>query len=448
MATKARRQKPAASVPESILERVPPHAPDSERALLGSLLQDAGQITETRLVARPEDFYLPAHVTVCEAVHAMHGNRLPVDFVTLCDYLRARGQLEGVGGEAALVELAGSVPSAANAPHYARIVRNLADRRRGIRACGDALRGLFDAECHQRVLTDAIRSLQQIAFDGADDRPQDMPGLLQRVLAEQDEAQRPGYRARIMLPWDGLLRIVPELERGGNYVIGGRSAIGKTTLALDIVRHVARSGHRALIFSLEMTAAELAGRLIAQECGIRLRGQRSISEADNEALTAGLERLQNMRIEIIDKPRIDMDEISARCEQAAARGPLGLIVVDYLQLVKPADGKANRTEQLDDISRAAKILAKETGGAVLMLAQLNRQMDQRGADKEPELSDLRGSGAIEQDADGVFFVHRPRFRSAMAAERAEAYLVVAKNRHGPVGKVSLRFEESRGSFVE
>jgi len=445
-------------IADPLLERVPPHSVEAEMSLLGSMMLDAKMLTEVSLVIQPSSFYVPAHRQIAAVLWRLAESRTPCDIVTMVHELKSDAMLEEVGGVDYIARLAESVPSAANADTYAKIVRDMSDRREAIGTCGASIRELFlGSHPHRDTIHSAVKALQRIVLASEDHRPVRVGDVIVEIAngwaaaeAATAEGQAAPAGSGCPVPWQRLRSIVPDLLPGQMIVLGGRPSHGKTAIALDMARHAAAAGKRTVIFSLEMLRGELGQRLIGQESGVALRMMRpgSLFSVEMQAeVHQAMERLLLLPMLIDDQRGQDAVTIAAKCQQLAnSGGPLGLVIVDYLQLVR-RDARFRQTnDAVADISYTLKSLAGDLACPVLVLSQLNREIEHEK--RHPRLSDLRDSGAIEQDADTVMFLWRPKYQSQYSEERASAELIVAKQRSGPTGECPLRFDESRVSFVE
>ncbi len=419
-------------------DRIPPHDLDAEQALLGSCLHDREVIADVLALVPPGDkgfWYGPCHWDVYRAIAAVYEANGPVDAVVLRERLQRMGLLEKVGGVDYLVELIQSVPSAANAEHYARIVRDKAMLRRLIAVAGDIIdRAYAQAEDTQDILDTAERDL----LEATEQRAQSSWVDVASAMHETVRGIRAGHRAGVGLlcglrDLDGFTN---GLRQGELIVLAARPGAGKSALATHIAEHVGFNiGSRVLFFSLEMTSKELVYRMLCSRArvnGFALRQQ----EADwrsLEALQSAAESSADGMVLIDETPQLTPLEIRAK---ARRHGDVGLVIVDYLQLMR-CPGTENRQQEVAAISRSLAAMAKELRVPVLALAQLNRQSEGREGHR-PRLSDLRESGQIEQDADVVLLLHRPSMTDANAPSNM-AEVIVAKNRNGPTGVATVAY---------
>ncbi|GIW40080.1 MAG: replicative DNA helicase [Candidatus Binatia bacterium] len=433
---------------EELARRLPPHNLEAEEAVLGGLLLDNDLVEEVVELVGPEDFYRSAHRKIMRAILELNAQGEPVDLVTLSDALRRRGELQEVGGAAYLAELAERVPSAANVAHYARIVRECSILRGLIHTATEIAAGGYDPgldvdqfldQAEQRIFAISERKVRPSFFRLRELMVQSMKTIEQ--LYERKEAI-----TGVPTGFLDLDRMTAGLQPGDLVVVAGRPSMGKTAFALDVARHAAAEAQVGVaFFSLEMSKEQLVLRLLCSEARMDHSQVRSgrfpASEFPRLALAAG--KLAELPIFIDDTPAMNVLELRAKARRLkrTPEARLGLVVVDYLQLMKasPLEGRKeqNREQEIASISRSLKALAKELDVPVLALSQLNRQVEQR-SDKRPAVADLRESGAIEQDADVILLLYRPCVYDRNADVHA-AEVIVGKQRNGPTGTVPLVF---------
>jgi replicative DNA helicase len=432
------------------LDRLPPQNLEAELALLGALLIDPSAVDDVAPLLKAEDFYRDAHREVFEAILELVGSEAAhqVDVITVSDRLRHRGTLDNVGGIGFLMELANVVPTSAHAVYYAQIVREKAVLRRvietGSRMVGLAFRGEDTAD---EILEQAQQSLSELAQNGRRE-PERLHHILLQTLERVE--QRAGQKGLAGLPtgFPDIDRLLSGLQASDFLVVAARPSMGKTNLCLNIARNVAlREQVPVVIFSLEMSQEQLALRLISAEADID--GQRlrtgDLTEEMWARLTQALGRLGDAPIFIDDSPGLSPLELAAKARSLHRRAPLGLVIVDYLQLMSARSRAENRQQEISEISRSLKALARELRVPVLALSQLSRAVESRN-DKRPMLSDLRESGAIEQDADVVAFIYRDDYYTKDSDAPGVAEVLIAKQRNGPTGTVQLMFRKETGKF--
>lgn len=429
-----------------LLDRVPPQNLDAERGVLGSVLLDPEVLDDVALVIREEDFYLPAHQALFQQLLAMHAEGKQIDVTLLTDRLQRAGLLDSIGGVPYLVEVVEAVPTAANAGYYAEIVRDRATLRAMIHAGTEIVRDAFDQSLEARDLLSRAEERVLSILDrrgGAETSP------LSKVLSDAMDRidrrkQRGGQIGGVSTGFVELDTVIDGLHESELIIIAARPSMGKTAFATNIAEHIALQEQLpALFFSLEMSRLELADRLLCSRA--RVNGQRlrkgTVSQADMKKLIDAAGELSRAPLYIDDTPSRTITEIGAVARRLKKRHGLGLIVIDYLQLIEPDNPKDPRQEQVAKIARRLKALARELKVPLLCLAQLNRQADMGKEGHRPRLSHLRESGAIEQDADVVMFVHREEYYAQKEEDKkrlaGQAEIMVAKQRNGPVDDVKL-----------
>lgn len=419
--------------------RLPPHSVEAEQSVLGGLLLQNDALDRIISIVNERDFYRSDHKAIWRQIVALIDAAKPADVITVAEALESRHQLDDIGGLAFLAALAMNTPSAANIRHYAEIVREKSQLR-ALLAAGDALQAAIhdpDGRTPAQLAAEAESALSAFGADRGTAEPETATAVMAEVLRHADDAaDRRGLETGIA----DLDALTGGLEPGQLVVVAARPAVGKTAVALAIARHVARSGHHAAFFSLEMGKHELAARLLAAEARVPARCLRAgPDESQWPALTKAATAPGLDGLFLDDRPAASVAHVRARCRRLKRQGGLSLVVIDYLQLMTPADPRASRTEQVGSLSRGLKALAKELGVPVIALAQLNRASEAR-ADKKPMLSDLRDSGEVEQDADMVLLLSRA------STEGDILECCFAKNRQGPTGVFWLDFHAPTMTF--
>lgn len=418
-----------------------------EEALLGSLLIDPEAILRVAVFLRPEDFYLQKHAWIYQAILELHARREPVDFVTLRKELEARGQLEEVGGVAYLARLVDIVPTALHAEDYARIVEEMSIRRQIIRFASQAAKSAYD---RSKSLEDVLAETERGALSlrrASGHQPVPISQVASEVFDTLARASQEGTTIGIPTGFADLDTLLGGFRPGNLVIVGARTGQGKSSLLLAFARAAVEHGVPALVFSLEMSAEEIVHRMLTAETGIpttRIQCVR-IREDDWYPLTEAAGRISTLAMWIDDSPALSIAEIQARARRLRAEHGIGLVLVDYIQLVRPVGRYESRYLAIGEISQGLKSLAKELRVPVIAASQLSRSVDQR-SDKRPTLADLRESGNQEQDSDVVLFIHRPDANGATGMADA-VDLIVAKNRHGPTGDVRLLWLKERMLFV-
>jgi replicative DNA helicase len=433
-------------------ERTPPHDLAAEQCALGGMLMSKDAISDVMEVIRPADHYRPAHQLVHEAILELYGRGEPADPVTVSDLLAKRGELARVGGAPYLHTLLASVPTAANAGYYARIVRERAILRRlvevGTRIVQLGYAGDGDAdELVDRAQAEVYGVTERRVSEDFLPLSEIMPGALDEIEAI---GSRGGVMTGVPTGFADLDALTNGLHAGQMIVIAARPAMGKSTLALDIARAAAvKHGQATVMFSLEMSRNELTMRLLSAESRVPLHAMRTgqLSEEDWTRLARRMSEVVDAPLFIDDSPNMSMVEIRAKCRRLKQRHDLRMVIVDYLQLMSSPRRVENRQQEVSDMSRSLKLLAKEIDVPVVAISQLNRGPEQRN-DKRPLLSDLRESGSIEQDSDVVILLHREDAYERESPRAGEADLIVAKHRNGPTTTVTVAFQGHYSRFVD
>jgi len=429
--------------------RIPPHSTEAEQSVLGGLLIDPAAFDHAGELLADSDFYRQEHRMIFGAIRSLVQAGKPADVVTVFEHLQSLGKADDAGGLSYLNALANSVPSAANMRRYAEIVRERAMLRKLIAASDEIATSAFAHEGRDvgRIVDDAEAVILRVAETGArSSKSQPIQGLALALIDRvQAAAENPNERTGVRTGFYDLDRMTGGLQKGDLIVLAARPSMGKTALALNIAEAVcAREELPVLVFSMEMGAAQLAERLASSLS--RIPAQRlkagTLDEGEWGRFADAAERMQQLRLEIDEAASLSVAELRARARRIARQfgGTLGLIVVDYLQLMSGSGASdENRATELGEISRGLKALAKELQCPLIALSQLNRSVESR-TDKRPLMSDLRESGAIEQDADIVMFIYRDEYYTKDACkEPGVAEIVIAKQRNGPVGTVKLAF---------
>ena len=419
-----------------------PHSAEAEQAVIGSMLIQPSCVADVLPVLKADDFYFPQNRTLYEAFVAMFTGGMTIDAVTLQEYLESHGQMEEVGGTAYLAQLVQITPTAAHVLEYARIV----SERSMLRSLGD-----IGAKITEMVTAgegsprDMLENAEQMVYDLRRGRESRDLLPIRTVLVDVMTDLESLYRNKGKLPGiptgiEALDTYISGLNKSDLILLASRPGMGKTSFALNIAFNAAKqSGQAVAVFQLEMSREQLASRLLSSTASVPLQKLRSGDLAGDEwnriALATNL--LSRQEIYIDDNPGITVAEMKSKCRRLGNR--LGLVVIDYLQLMTGSKKYENRVTEVADISRSLKIMAKELNVPVLCCSQLSRATEQR-ADKKPMLSDLRESGSIEQDADIVMFLYREDYYNKEAAEKDTAELIIAKNRHGSTDTLPLKWQ--------
>jgi replicative DNA helicase len=426
--------------------RTPPHSTEAEQAVLGSLMLDATAWDAVADIVTAADFYRRDHRLIFEAVAEVVERRGPCDAVTLAEHLERKGLADETGGLAYLGTLARDTPSAANVRTYAEIVRERSILRQLAEAGGHIAGAALDSggRSATELVDEAERRVFEIAERGSRTRAgfQAIKDVLPATIDRLDLLhQNPGQITGVTTGFTELDRMTAGLQPGDLVVVAGRPSMGKTTLAVNIAENAAVGrGVPAAIFSMEMSAEQLTMRMISSLGRVNQGHLRTgqFSDEDWSRINGAIAQLSAAPIFVDETPALTPTEVRARARRLKREKGLGLIVVDYLQLMQVAGTKENRATEISEISRGLKALAKELQVPVIALSQLNRGVEQR-TEKKPVMSDLRESGAIEQDADVIMMIYREEVYEPNTTRKGIADIIIAKQRNGPVGEVHLTF---------
>ncbi|MDQ3614264.1 MAG: replicative DNA helicase [Chloroflexota bacterium] len=432
-------------------DRLPPHNIEAEQSVLGSLLIDRDAIIRVASYLKAEDFYVSANAMVYRAIQDLYNRREPTDFVTLSDELERRGTLEDIGGVGYLSSLLSAVPTAVHVEYYGRIVERTATLRRLI----DAGTSIVGIGYQDNVDTeDALDSAEQVLFQVSQHRTtkdfQSIHDVIDRFFDQLEYLQN-NRDELVGVPsgFTDLDRLTGGLQRSDLVIVAARPSMGKTAFALGVAYGAAvQHGRTVGIFSLEMSAEQLVQRLLSTESGIDSHKIRlgNIDDREWEEISRAFGRLSEAKIFIDDSASAGIMDIRSKARRLQAEQGLDLVIVDYLQLMSGRRSE-NRVQEISEISRGLKGLARELNVPVVALSQLSRAVESR-SDHRPLLSDLRDSGAIEQDADIVMFIYREEKYDEHSDRKGIAELIVAKHRNGPVDTVNLRFFEATARFAD
>jgi replicative DNA helicase len=437
-------------------DKAPPQDVAAEQCVLGGMLLSKDAIADVIEILRSTDFYRPIHATVFEAILDLYGRGEPADPITVSAALADSGDLARIGGAPYLHTLIAAVPTAANASYYARIVNDRAVLRRLVEAGTKiAQLGYGAAAGAGRDVDDIVDLAQQAVYDVTERRvSEDFAALADLIQPTLDEIEAIGAHGGVMtgVPtgFSDLDRLLNGLHPGQLIIIAGRPGLGKSTASMDIARHAAvRANCPSAIFSLEMSKVEIVMRLLSAEARVPLHALRSgqLSEDDWTKLARRMGEINDAPLYIDDTPSMNLMEIRAKARRLKQRHDLKLIVVDYLQLMTSPKRVESRQQEVADLSRGLKLLAKEVECPVIAVSQLNRGPEQR-TDKRPQLSDLRESGSIEQDADVVVLLHRDDYYDRESPRAGEADFIVAKHRNGPTDTVTVAAQLHLSRFVD
>lgn len=434
-----------------MLERVPPQNIDAEQSVLGSILLDREAIYKVMKNLRPEDFYRESHRMIYEAMLLLNEGGSPVDLITVCDQLRQQGSLEKAGGVAYIASLAEMVPTAANVEYYTRIVEEKALLRTLIQVSTRIAGMSYDeGEEPEKLIAEAEQMIMELGSRRAATAFYAIRDIILDIFAHLEFLyNNRGSITGVPTSFPDLDRLCSGLQPSDFVILAGRPSMGKTALGLCIAYSAAlKHNIPVAVFSLEMSKEQLVQRILCAEAKVdqhRLRTG-NLDEEDWGILHEAKGKLANAPIYIDDTPGITARQVRAKARLLKAEKGLGLIVIDYLQLMQGSRRHENRQQEISDISRSLKSLAKELNVPVLALAQLSRSVEQREK-KRPIMSDLRESGSLEQDADLIMFIYRDEYYNPETEKKGIAEIIVSKHRNGPVGVVELGFLKEFTKFV-
>ncbi|MGH8250978.1 MAG: replicative DNA helicase [Steroidobacteraceae bacterium] len=426
--------------------RTPPHSVEAEQAVLGGLMLDSNAWDAVADLVAAADFYRRDHRLIFESIAEVAESRGSCDAVTVSEHLERKGRLEEIGGLAYLGAIARDTPSAANVRAYAEIIRERSILRQLVAAGGEIAAAATDSRGRpaSELVDEAERRVFQIAERGSHGKSGFIAirDVLPRTIDRLDLLhQSPGEIRGVPTGFTQLDRKTTGLQAGDLVVIAGRPSMGKTTLAVNIAENAAiAKGVPSAIFSMEMSAEQLTLRLISSLGRVNQTHLRTgnFSEEDWSRIQGAMAQLSGAPLYVDETPALTPTEVRARARRLKRERGLGLIVVDYLQLMQVSGTKENRATEISEISRSLKALAKELQVPVVALSQLNRAVEQR-TDKKPVMSDLRESGAIEQDSDLILLIYRDEVYDPNTTRRGVADIIIAKQRNGPIGEVQLTF---------
>ncbi len=424
--------------------RVPPHNLDAEASLLGAMLLSTDAISSALQIVGVDDFYKPAHAHVFDAITSLYGQGEPADPITVAEELKRAGLLESVGGAGALLELEALTPATSNAAYYARIIEERSRMRQLIGVGHEVSELGYDVP---EDVDKAVDHAESLVFRIAERRITDsmlpIHTLMDLGLDRLEQLyENKGALTGLPSGFADLDQILGGFQKSSLVIIGARPATGKTSLALAMVASAAMQARKAvLLFSLEMSHVELTQRLLCSEARVDSRRIRTgqLTDEDWKRISRAVGRLGEAELWIDDNPNLSIMELRAKARRLKSQlGDLGLIVVDYLQLMSGRTSAESRQVEVAEISRGLKILARELDTPVVALSQLSRGVEAR-QDKRPTLADLRESGSLEQDSDVVMFIYRDALYDREKADDGDTELIVAKHRNGPIGTVHLTF---------
>ncbi len=432
--------------------KVPPQNVDAEMSLLGAVLIDEEVLADITEHVKPKDFYDKRHAVIYDAMMRLYEKNKPVDLLTLTDELKRKKEIDEVGGSAYLTELTNYVPTAAHAESYAEIVAQKAVRRRLIKASGEISElGYNEETSTQELLQQAEAELFAVSDQSLKQDLTSLESILTDSFDRLEELHRnKGSLRGIRTGYRDLDNMTAGLQRSDLIILAARPAMGKTTLVTNLAYNVATIAKQpVLFFSLEMSKEQLVDRMLADASGVNSWDIRTgnLSDDDFSKLSEAMGEMAEAPIYIDDTPGLSVLEMRTKARRAAHEQPLGLIIIDYLQLMQGSgrhDG--NRVQEVSEISRGLKLIARELNVPVIALSQLSRSVESRSP-QIPQLADLRESGSIEQDADIVMFIYREAYYNPDTDRDNVTDLIISKHRNGPTGKVELYFHPERLRFM-
>ncbi len=454
-------RRSSSSLLTSALEagKLPPQAPELEQAVLGALMLERNAVNEAIDILQPESFYVDAHRRIFDAILNLFRNDKPIDILTVTEELKGRGDLDAVGGAFYISQLTSKVASSANVEYHARIISQKHIQRELIRISAETQRDAFDDSADVFDLLDkAEQDLYAITSGNLKRNYEPMSDLIQDAIAQIESAKsKTGGVSGVPTGFVQLDKLTAGWQRSDMIIVAARPAMGKTAFVLSMARNIAVEQKRAVaVFSLEMSSTQLVTRLIASEAGISSEKLRKgeLSDSEFAILHQHISRLTNAPIFIDDTPALNIFELRAKARRLKSQHNVDLIIIDYLQLMTGGGENkgGNREQEISSISRSIKSIAKELDIPIIALSQLSRAVETRGGDKRPQLSDLRESGAIEQDADIVCFLYRPEYYKIYEDENGSTLgigeVIVAKHRNGAIDTVRLRFIPELAKFAD
>ena len=448
----SRNQTPDSGLRTSVVGKVPPQNLEAEMSLLGAVLIDEEVLSDVADKIHPNDFYDPRHEQIFTAMLKLYEKHSPIDLLTLTERLKSDGELKNVGGAAYLSELTNFVPSSAHATSYAEIVVSAAVRRRLIKAGAQISELAFTDRVEiAEILATAESNLYRVSEASEKSDLVSIESILTESFDRMEELHRDKGKLRgIKTGFRDLDRLTAGLQKSDLVILASRPSMGKSTLAQNIAYNVASKENKAvLIFNLEMSNSQTVDRMLAEASGVDSWNIRTgnLGDEDFAKISEAMGEMAEAPIFFDDTPGLSILEMRTKARRQAHKTPLRLIIVDYLQLMSAA-GKynENRVQEVSEISRGLKLIARELDVPVLALSQLSRLVEQR-PDKRPMLSDLRESGSIEQDADLVLFLYREDYYNPETERQHITELILSKHRNGPTGRVELYFHPERLKFM-
>ncbi len=453
---------------EGLMKKVPPQNLDAEQALLGAMFIDPSVVADVMEICSVNDFYSESNRLIFEAVERLYEENKGVDPITVMDLLKKEGNLDKIGGAMYLSKLADITPTSANAEYYARIVRDKSILRHLISTGSRIVESAYEERDVEDILDDAEKAIMAIGEQRMTRSYESISTIVHRTfenienvkIQHQSPDEHGIYVSGIPTGFPSLDAMTAGFHKSDLVIIAARPSVGKTALAINMVKEMTLKHNIAVaFFSLEMTKEQLAQRLLCSQGSVDLKKIRAGYLSDDEwgRLTNAASQFYNVHLVVDDTPGIDIRELRAKTRRIKKEYGLDLLVVDYLQLMRTRAPKENRQQEVSEISRSLKILARELGICVIAISQLSRAVEQRES-RRPRLSDLRESGAIEQDADLVMFLYRHGYEKDSKRDKDEmngidnkpdeTELIIGKQRNGPVGTIKLLFVKPYATFYE
>jgi replicative DNA helicase len=423
------------------MTRIPPHSVESEQSILGSILLDKDAMITVTETIRPDDFYKEAHKIIYECMIKLSNKNEPIDLITLTEELRRQGHLDDIGGITYITSLSTIVPTTSNVKYYADIVKEKSVLRKLIKASNDIINLGYDGSTK---IEDVLDKAEKKIFDISQEKASDDFKSINSVLMDAYDMIEHLYTNKtemtgITTGFTDLNKKINGMQRTDLLLIAARPAMGKTAFSLNLVQNAALKGDASVaVFSLEMSKEQLVQRMLSSQSNVELSKLKTgkLGENDWPRIIDAMAVLSNAKIHIDDTPGIKISELRSKCRKLKIEQGLDLILIDYLQLMEGEGNNESRQQEISKISRSLKVIAKELNCPVVALSQLSRAPEQR-ADHRPMLSDLRESGAIEQDADIVMFLYRDEYYHPDSDRKNIGEVIIAKNRHGETGAVEL-----------
>jgi replicative DNA helicase len=452
-------QRNSKKVVELSKGRIPPQAVEFEEAVLGAMLIDNSAIGEVIDILAPESFYKESHSIIYAAIKTLFGDSQPVDILTVANLLRQQGNLQLAGSEYYLIQLSQKVSSSAHSEYHARIIVQKFLQREMIRVASDIIENAFDETTDVfDLLDDSEQAMFDIAHKSISKNYESADTLIQEAISRIEDIGKKDGLSGIPSGFRKIDDVTSGWQQSDLIILAARPGMGKTAFVLSMARNMAVDHNFPVaVFSLEMPSVQLITRLIASETGIDSQKLRkgTLDDVEWQQLLSKVKKLETAPLYIDDTPALSVFDLRAKCRRLVAQKGVKVIIIDYLQLMTAGGQKqqGNREQEISTISRSLKSIAKELSVPVIALSQLSRAVETRGGDKRPLLSDLRESGAIEQDADIVSFIYRPEYYditewSDGQPSQGQGEFIIAKHRNGSLNNIRLRFQGSLAKFSD